>query len=185
MLRVISQSLLIIITVMLVHYFSDCPLLSSSIPNGVSNGTGSVEGSHHYFTCDEGFSLVGTNTLFCNDEGKWNGSVPTCVIGKPTSLLILVLICKKGLVQYLFRPFKGMQHSLGFWIPRHRFRIPGTEFPDSLLVEHQSRTQSLQLFGQRDQKLEDSGYQIGGTWVPDSTYSRDSGVQIPLHGAIY
>ena len=146
MLRVISQSLLIIITVMLVHYFSDCPLLPSSIPNGVSNGTGSVEGSHHYFTCDEGFSLVGRNTLFCNDEGKWNGSVPTCVIGKPASLLILVLICKKGLVQCLFRPCKGMQHSLGFWIPRHRFRIPGTEFPDSLLVEHQSRTQSLQAF---------------------------------------
>ena len=127
---------------MLVHYFSDCPLLPSSIPNGVSNGTGSVEGSHHYFTCDEGFSLVGRNTLFCNDEGKWNGSVPTCVIGKPASLLILVLICKKGLVQYLFRPCKGMQHSLGFWIPRHRFRIPGTEFPDSLLVESISYSES-------------------------------------------
>ncbi|XP_073244634.1 uncharacterized protein [Porites lutea] len=61
----------------------DCPLLPSSIPNGVSNGTGSVEGCHHYFTCDEGFSLVGRNTLFCNDEGKWNGSVPTCVIECP------------------------------------------------------------------------------------------------------
>ena len=82
---------------MLVHYFSDCPLLPSSIPNGVSNGSGSVEGSHHYFTCDEGFSLVGRNTLSCNDEGKWNGSVPTCVIGKPPRLLILVLY--KCLVQ--------------------------------------------------------------------------------------
>ena len=104
MLRVISQSLLIIITVMLVHYFSDCPLLPSSIPNGVSNGTGSVEDSHHYFTCDEGFSLVGRNTLFCNDEGKWNGSVPTCVIGKPTSLLILVLICKKRISSMFISP---------------------------------------------------------------------------------
>lgn len=91
MLRVVSQSDLIIIAVMLVHYFSDCPLLASSIPNGVRNGTGSVEGSHHYFTCNEGFSLVGRNTLFCNDEGKWNGSVPTCVIGKAARLLILVL----------------------------------------------------------------------------------------------
>ena len=104
MLRLISQSLLIIITVMLVHYFSDCPLLPSSIPNGVRNGTGLVEGSHHYFTCNEGFSLVGRNTLLCNDEGKWNGSVPTCVIGKPARLLILVLIYKKELVQHLFRP---------------------------------------------------------------------------------
>ena len=104
MLRVVSQSVLIIIAVMLVHYFSDCPLLPSSIPNGVSNGTGSVEGSHHYFTCDEGFSLVGTNTLFCNDEGKWNGSVPTCVIGKPASLLILVLICKKRISSMFISP---------------------------------------------------------------------------------
>ena len=103
MLRVVSQSDLIIIAVMSVHYFSDCLLLPSSISNGVSNGTGSVEGSHHHFTCDEGFSLVGRNTLFCNNEGKWNGSVPTCVRGKPARLLILALIYKKGLVQRLFR----------------------------------------------------------------------------------
>lgn len=64
-----------------VTFFSDCPLLPSSIPNGVSNGTGSVEGSHHHFSCNVGYALVGTNTLYCSDEGTWNGTVPTCLIG--------------------------------------------------------------------------------------------------------
>ena len=40
---------------------------------------------------------MGRNTLSCNDEGKWNGSVPTCVIGKPPRLLNVFLY--KGLVQ--------------------------------------------------------------------------------------
>ena len=33
-----------------------------------------------------------------------------------------------------FAPCKGIQDSLGFWIPRHGFRIPGTGF-QSLSVE--------------------------------------------------
>jgi len=40
-----------------------------------------VEGSRHQFICDEGYSLVGQQTLFCGKDGSWNGSVPTCLIG--------------------------------------------------------------------------------------------------------
>ena len=65
------------------HYFRipDCPALPSSVPNGFGNGTGSVDGSYYHFRCNEGYSLVGRNTLYCSDEGKWNGSVPTCLRG--------------------------------------------------------------------------------------------------------
>ncbi|XP_068694477.1 uncharacterized protein [Montipora foliosa] len=61
----------------------ECPVLPLSIENGVGNRTGSVEGSFHYFSCKKGYSLVGSNTLRCNEEGKWNGSVPTCIIECP------------------------------------------------------------------------------------------------------
>lgn len=60
----------------------ECPLLSSSIPNGFVNGRGSVEGSLYQFSCRQGYSLVGANTLYCNDQGNWNGSIPTCLIGR-------------------------------------------------------------------------------------------------------
>ncbi|RMX49910.1 hypothetical protein pdam_00017289 [Pocillopora damicornis] len=59
----------------------DCPNLPSSIPNGKGNETGSVEGSKHHFTCDDGCSLVGQYALHCNNKGAWNGSVPVCLIG--------------------------------------------------------------------------------------------------------
>ena len=40
-----------------------------------------MEGSRYQFMCDEGYSLVGQQTLFCGKDGSWNGSVPTCLIG--------------------------------------------------------------------------------------------------------
>lgn len=70
--------------------FSDCPSLPSFISHGFGNGTGSVEGSQHRFSCDEGYSLVGQHTLYCDKDGLWNGSVPTCLIG------IVVALVDKG-----------------------------------------------------------------------------------------
>lgn len=60
---------------------AECSLLPSSIANGFVNGRGSVEGSQYQFSCKPGYSLVGTNTLYCSDQGNWNGSVPSCLIG--------------------------------------------------------------------------------------------------------
>ena len=60
---------------------------------------------------------------------------------------------------------KGIQDSLGFWIPRCGFQIPGTGF-QSLSVEP------------RDYDL----FSLGRTWIPDSLSSvpdsktQDSGV---------
>ena len=64
--------------------FSDCPVLPSSISNGFVNGSGSVEGSQYKFSCRQGYSLVGRETLFCNDKGAWSGSVPKCLKGNST-----------------------------------------------------------------------------------------------------
>ena len=61
---------------------SDCPTLPLSLPNGMVSGTGSVEGSYYYFSCQKHYSLLGANTLFCNKKGTWNGSVPTCFKGR-------------------------------------------------------------------------------------------------------
>ena len=32
--------------------------------------------------CQIGYSLIGDDTLVCTDTGVWNGSFPTCLIGK-------------------------------------------------------------------------------------------------------
>ena len=61
---------------------SDCPTLPLSLPNGMVSGTGSVEGSYYYFSCQKHYSLLGANTLFCNKKGTWNGSVPACFKGR-------------------------------------------------------------------------------------------------------
>ena len=53
---------------------------------------------------------------------------------------------------------KGIQDSLGFWIPRCGFQIPGTGF-QSLSVE------------QRDYDL----FSLGKTWIPDFNGYYDSG----------
>ena len=63
------------------YLLADCPLLPSSIPNGFVNGSGSVEGSRYQFRCKEGYSLVGKDTLHCDDKGTWNGAVPSCLKG--------------------------------------------------------------------------------------------------------
>ena len=74
------------------------------------------------------------------------------------------------LVRSWLVPFKGIQDSLGFWIPLLEFWIPGTEF----------RTLSVEL-----------GFRI--PWAvsripksmildPTNNYFPDSGIEIPLYG---
>ena len=45
------------------------------------NGGGSLEGIQYKFSCQEGYSLIGADTLVCTDSGVWNSSLPTCLIG--------------------------------------------------------------------------------------------------------
>ncbi|XP_070549888.1 C4b-binding protein-like [Ptychodera flava] len=44
--------------------------------NGTQSGT-YTDGGMVQFTCDSGFTLIGSRFIFCN-SGTWSGSVPTC-----------------------------------------------------------------------------------------------------------
>ncbi|KAK2835610.1 hypothetical protein Q5P01_016094 [Channa striata] len=46
-------------------------------------------GSQCLFTCKEGFSLNGTDTLICSAAGLWNGSLPTCIDMQVGSAMLL------------------------------------------------------------------------------------------------
>ena len=59
----------------------ECPQLSSSIPNGHANGTGSLHGALFVFSCQQGYSLIGQKNLLCTEDGNWNASVPKCLKG--------------------------------------------------------------------------------------------------------
>ena len=50
-----------------------------------------MEGSHYHFSCKTGYSLVGAGTLYCSDQGIWNGSFPTCFIGRQLALALMLL----------------------------------------------------------------------------------------------
>ena len=51
------------------------------IEHGKVNGSGHVQGSLHRFSCLRGYSIVGPETLYCTETGKWNGSEPKCLKG--------------------------------------------------------------------------------------------------------
>lgn len=63
----------------------DCPSLADSIDNGYKHGSGSVEGSMAWFSCQDGFSLIGNQYLYCNEKGYWNGTTPSCLKGTVNS----------------------------------------------------------------------------------------------------
>ena len=90
----------------------------------------------------------------------------------------------------MIAPCKGIQGTLGFWIPRRGFRIPftgfqiflgGTWIPDSNCYWDSG---FLHLY---------SGFQGPGFRIPQAKISKipdtkcknfpDSGIRIPLHGA--
>ena len=68
------------------YFFLECPQLSSSIPNGHANGTGSLYGALFVYSCLQGYSLIGQETLLCTEDGNWNASVPQCLKGICNSL---------------------------------------------------------------------------------------------------
>ena len=51
-----------------------------------------------------------------------------------------------------FAPSKGLQDSLGFWIPRHEFWIPGTRFQIPIVSGIPDSLNSIPYF-----KAQDSG----------------------------
>lgn len=69
---------------------SECPILPSSIAHGFVHASGSLEGDRYRSMCEPGYSLIGDDTLVCTDIGVWNGSFPTCLIGKLKELVFIL-----------------------------------------------------------------------------------------------
>ena len=54
-----------------------CPHLSNPA-NGVVSLSGNSEGDTATYACNEGYELVGTPVISCEDGGTWDGPLPTC-----------------------------------------------------------------------------------------------------------
>ncbi|XP_065194938.1 E-selectin-like [Sycon ciliatum] len=55
-----------------------CTPALTSPTNGTIASSSNVVGGATYFTCDSGFTLVGTSASVCTTSGSWSQPVPTC-----------------------------------------------------------------------------------------------------------
>ena len=129
---------------------------------------------------------------------RYNYGKHCCVFAFPSSFLPL-RGDEKRWIEHLLAPCKKSYDSLGFWIPRHRFRIPGSGFRNLCPRNLDSGFHSL--VGSVFLKLY-SGFQNSGFRFPKGKHSSDSKflefhkqkppgflcsvlqIIIPLHGLI-
>ena len=74
------------------------------------------------------------------------------------------------MTQFCFAPCEGIKGSLGFWTPRHGFRIPGTGFQIFF-----SGTWIPVVSGVPDSKAQDSGFNrqtFPRLWIPHAKMSK-------------
>ena len=74
------------------------------------------------------------------------------------------------MTQFCFAPCEGIKGSLGFWTPRHGFRIPGTGFQIFF-----SGTWIPVVNGIPDSKAQDSGFNrqtFPRFWIPHAKMSK-------------
>ncbi|XP_078115214.1 P-selectin [Sander vitreus] len=98
--------------------------LSLSLSMNCSHPLGNFSfGSQCLFTCEEGFSLNGTDVLLCSSTGFWNASLPTCTgmpVGWTAMLLspglravyVVVLLVLIGLAVVIIMRFKKKGNTI-------------------------------------------------------------------------
>uniref|UniRef100_A0A914DWE2 Sushi domain-containing protein 2 n=1 Tax=Acrobeloides nanus TaxID=290746 RepID=A0A914DWE2_9BILA len=52
--------------------------MPSNISNGYATAQGLYPGDNVTFSCAFGYVLKGSDTLFCQEDGTWNNTIPTC-----------------------------------------------------------------------------------------------------------
>ncbi|XP_065826820.1 sushi, von Willebrand factor type A, EGF and pentraxin domain-containing protein 1-like isoform X2 [Oscarella lobularis] len=55
-------------------------LTDSDEEMGSGNADGRPYGTTYYFDCDEGYKLLGVQSIFCSSNGAWSGSAPLCQV---------------------------------------------------------------------------------------------------------
>jgi len=65
----------------LCFFLSEC-LPVQPLENGHVRGSGTNVGSRYWFTCNEGFTLIGSSIILCENDGQWNGTLPNCFEGR-------------------------------------------------------------------------------------------------------
>lgn len=62
--------------------YTECPPPGpGNLTNGLVEGTGSVYRSTYRFACNDGYVLLGHDTVSCTENGTWNGTTPRCLRG--------------------------------------------------------------------------------------------------------
>ena len=56
----------------------DCGALTDPANGQVSHTAGTTFGETATYSCDAGYSLVGSSTRMCQATGMWSGRAPTC-----------------------------------------------------------------------------------------------------------
>ena len=51
-----------------------------AVSNGMVCYNGTTAGSVATYTCDNGYTLMGTAERTCRSDGRWEGSIPSCEI---------------------------------------------------------------------------------------------------------
>ena len=60
-------------------WFSEIACGSPTIPtNGNVRENGSLVGTVVEFTCNDGYLLIGTSSIFCQQDGNWSSQSPLC-----------------------------------------------------------------------------------------------------------
>ena len=82
----------------------------SVISDGVVCYNGTTVGSRAVYVCNDGFLLVGNEARVCQNDVRWNGSMPQCIPGMYCSTLTLV---QKDYCSFLFFFFYYV--NIGFY----------------------------------------------------------------------
>ena len=61
-----------------------------------ANGRVSIDGLTYTYTCNPGYTLNGSMTRTCGDDGTWSSTAPTC-----ESKLVIILIHSSVICQFL------------------------------------------------------------------------------------
>lgn len=93
-----------------------CPSLTAP-PNGFVSVTGTVSGSVATYSCQRGFSLVGSQRRTCRDNGVWSGVTPLCQ--RETKKSLKISIKKSLLIIYItIYLLRGHCYLCSFWMSR-------------------------------------------------------------------